>query len=240
MNDLYKDQKQIDGPVECLGLKFPSEQARRDHFLKLLAEKLRDPAFRKTDGFTAGTDDAILAMSDPPYYTACPNPFLEEFISHYSTKYEPASNTRHVEPFTADVSERKNDPIYNAHSYHTKVPHKAIMRYLLHYTQPGDIVLDSFCGTGMMGVAAQLCGDRRVVESMGYRVDAEGMIFERVDDGAKSDWRRVSKLGARRPVLNDLSAIGGFIAYNFNASTNVHALEHETEKVSKRLESNHG
>lgn len=240
MNDLYKDQKQIDGPVECLGLKFPSEQARRDHFLKLLAEKLRDPAFRKTDGFTAGTDDAILAMSDPPYYTACPNPFLEEFISHYSTKYEPASNTRHVEPFTADVSEGKNDPIYNAHSYHTKVPHKAIMRYLLHYTQPGDIVLDSFCGTGMMGVAAQLCGDRRVVESMGYRVDAEGMIFERVDDGAKSDWRRVSKLGARRPVLNDLSAIGGFIAYNFNASTNVHALEHETEKVSKRLESNHG
>ncbi|MCA9561796.1 MAG: hypothetical protein KC583_24790, partial [Myxococcales bacterium] len=240
MNDLYKDQKQMDGPVECLGLKFPSEQARRDHFLKLLAEKLRDPAFRKTDGFTAGTDEAILAMSDPPYYTACPNPFLEEFISHYSTKYEPGSNTRHVEPFTADVSEGKNDPIYNAHSYHTKVPHKAIMRYLLHYTQPGDIVLDSFCGTGMMGVAAQLCGDRRVVESMGYRVDADGMIFERVDDGAKSDWRRVSKLGARRPVLNDLSAIGGFIAYNFNASTNVHALEHETEKVSKRLESNHG
>jgi hypothetical protein len=34
------------------------------------------------------------------------------------------------------VSEGKNDPIYNAHSYHTKVPHKAIMRYILHYNDP--------------------------------------------------------------------------------------------------------
>ena len=23
--------------------------------------------------------------------------------------------------------------------YHTKVPHKAIMRYILHYTEPGDL-----------------------------------------------------------------------------------------------------
>ena len=57
------------------------------------------------------------------------------------------------------MSEGKNDPIYNAHSYHTKVPHKAIMRYILHYTKPGDIVFDGFCGSGMTGVAAQLCGD---------------------------------------------------------------------------------
>src|SRR5690606_23192601 len=72
----------------------------------------------------------------------------------------------HREPFAADVSEGKNDPIYNAHSYHTKVPHKAIMRYILHYTEPGDIVFDGFCGTGMTGVAAQMCGDREVVMSL--------------------------------------------------------------------------
>lgn len=34
---------------------------------------------------------------------------------------------------------------------HTKVPHKAIMRYILHYTMPGDFVLDGFAGTGMTG-----------------------------------------------------------------------------------------
>ena len=44
------------------------------------------------------------------------------------------------------------------HADHTKVPHKAIIRYLLHYTDPGDIVLDGFCGSGMTGVAAQMCG----------------------------------------------------------------------------------
>ena len=52
------------------------------------------------------------------------------------------------EPFAADVSEGKNDPIYNAHTYHTKVPHKAIMRYILHYTKPGDIVFDGFWALG--------------------------------------------------------------------------------------------
>ena len=59
------------GPVECLGQTFTSDNARREHFTKLLAEKLKDPAFRKIEGFPQGTDEAILAMSDPPYYTAC-------------------------------------------------------------------------------------------------------------------------------------------------------------------------
>ena len=76
MNDLYKDQKSASGSVECLGLTFPSDQARREHFLKLLAEKLKDPSFRKIDGFPDGRDEDILLLSDPPYYTACPNPFV--------------------------------------------------------------------------------------------------------------------------------------------------------------------
>ena len=98
-------------------------------------------------------------------------PFIEDFIKHYGKPYDPIG-VYSREPFAADVSEGKNDPIYNAHSYHTKVPHKAIMRYILHYTEPGDLVFDGFCGTGMTGVAAQLCGDRAVVESLGYRVDS--------------------------------------------------------------------
>ena len=31
---------------------------------------------RDVDGFPIGKDDDILALSDPPYYTACPNPYL--------------------------------------------------------------------------------------------------------------------------------------------------------------------
>jgi hypothetical protein len=82
MNDLLKPEQQDTGPVECLGLTFPSEAARREHFLKLLAEKLKDSAFRQQEGFPQGTDEAILAMSDPPYYTACPNPWLADFVKH--------------------------------------------------------------------------------------------------------------------------------------------------------------
>ena len=77
------------GPVECLGMTFPSDDARREHFLKQLAEKLQDPAFRAQEGFPKGTDDAILAMSDPPYYTACPNPWLAEFVEQFGKPYDP-------------------------------------------------------------------------------------------------------------------------------------------------------
>lgn len=176
MSDLFQSHTAESGPVECLGLTFPSDEARHAHFLRRLAEKLSEPEFRSTDGFPLGSDEDILALSDPPYYTACPNPFIEEFIQYYGTAYD-ASTTYSKEPFAADVSEGKNAPIYNAHSYHTKVPHKAVMRYILHYTQPGDLLFDGFCGTGMTGVAAQLCGDRKEVESLGYRVDQDGVTF---------------------------------------------------------------
>lgn len=72
MNDLLHNQPAtIQGPVDCLGQMFPSEGARREHFLNLLREKLRDPAFRKIDGFPVGTAEADLALPDSPYYTAC-------------------------------------------------------------------------------------------------------------------------------------------------------------------------
>ena len=194
------------GSVECLGQTFASEDARRAHFLKLLAEKLKDPEFRKIEGFPIGKDEDILALSDPPYYTACPNPWIGDFIKAYGTAYDP-KKPYHREPFAADVSEGKNHPIYNAHSYHTKVPHRAIMRYLLHYTQPGDVVFDGFCGTGMTGVAAQLCGDRTEVQALGYRIQDDGTILN-------EEGKPFSKLGARRAILSDLAPAATFIAHN--------------------------
>ena len=113
---------------------------------------------RHIEGFPIGTDEDIIALSNAPYYTACPNPFIEEFIRENGTPYDELSDDYHREPFATDVSEGKTDPIYMAHAYHTKVPYKAIMRYILHYTKPGDIVFDGFSGTGMTGVASQMCG----------------------------------------------------------------------------------
>lgn len=216
MNDLFQGASTESNPVECLGQTFPSDAARREHYLKLLAEKLNDPEFRKIEGFPVGTDEAILELSDPPYYTACPNPFIHDFIRYYGRPYDPATPYS-KEPFAADVSEGKNDPIYNAHGYHTKVPHKAIMRYILHYTQPGDVILDGFSGTGMTGVAAQLCGDRASVQSLGYRVEESGEILQEEVQSSEANWVRFSSLGARQAILSDLSPAATFITHNYNS-----------------------
>lgn len=144
--------------VECLGLVFANEEARRVYFADRLRETLLDAVFCKTEGFPIGDIEEIVALSDPPYYTACPNPFFGDMISHYGKAYVPDDGYR-CEPFASDVSVGKNDTIYMAHSYHTKVPHQAILRYILHYTKPGDIVLDGFCGPEKIGVAASLCDD---------------------------------------------------------------------------------
>ena len=136
----------------------------RDDFAQSIKplEELLD-SVRHLDGFPLAADEDILALSDPPYYTACPNPYLNDFIERYSKPYDPDKDDYHRTPFVGDVSEGKNNPIYNAHSYHTKVPHKAIKKFIEHYTEEGDIVFDGFCGSGMTGVAAQLLNRRAIL-----------------------------------------------------------------------------
>jgi len=226
--------------VKCLGLTFATDEARREHFLQKLQELLKDPEFRKIEGFPIGSAEDILALSDPPYYTACPNPFIGDFIKHYGKPYD-STKPYSREPFAVDVSEGKTDPIYKAHSYHTKVPHKAIMRYILHYTEPGDVVFDSFCGTGMTGVAAQMCGDKSLVEALGYRVDKDGIVAQQeTDERGKSVWKPFSRLGVRRAVLNDLSPEATFIAYHYNTAVDAAAFERESKRILKEVESECG
>ena len=236
---LPEEARKPSGPVTCLGMTFENDEARRAHFTEELRKKLQDPEFRKIEGFPIGSDEDILNLSDPPYYTACPNPWITDFIAEWEARQpgQPEGYHYHREPFAADVSEGKNDPIYNAHSYHTKVPHKAIMRYILHYTEPGDIVFDGFCGTGMTGVAAQMCGDRDVVMSLGYQVKQDGTILqEEINEDGKKIWKPFSKLGVRRAVLNDLSPAATFIAYNYNTPVDVATFEKEAKLILKEVE----
>ena len=239
MSDLFQNHAAKSGPVECLGQTFPSDEARREYYLKLLAEKLKDPAFRKIEGFPQGTDDAILALSDPPYYTACPNPFIEDFIQYYGKSYD--SSVQYLkEPFFADVSEGKYDPLYKLHPYHTKVPHRAIMRYILQYTEPGDIVQDAFAGSGATGIAAQLCGNKAIVESLGYKVDSNGVVSrEEIVDG-KESWVPFSKLGARKAILSDLSPVAGFISYVYNTPSDPISFQRDAQKVLRAAEEKYG
>ena len=227
MNDLYQGESHSGEPVECLGRTFSSDGERREYFLAQLAERLKDPAFCKTEGFPQGTDEAILAMSDPPYYTACPNPFLEDFVRLYGKRYDP-SVMYSREPQTIDVSVGKTDPLYKAHSYHTKVPHLAIVPSILHYTEPGDIVLDGFGGSGMTGVAAQWCGSAPAT----YRHELE------------IEWKKqgkdAPKWGSRRVILNDLSPAATFIAANYNLPFNVEAFAKAGKQLLKEVEQEFG
>src|SRR5690625_3584663 len=226
--------KADNGPVVCLGMTFKNDEERREYFREELRKKL--PELKKMEGFPIGDDEDIIALSDPPYYTACPNPWINDFIEEWEESKEKNENIYHRDPYSTDVLEEKSDPLYNAHSYHTKVPHKAIMRYILHYTEPGDIIYDGFGGTGMTGGAAQLCGDIDEVRSLGYEVDDEGISY-RIDNNEKVAF---SKIGRRKAIIGDLSQIASFISYNYNIPMDVDSLLNKSERTLKKIDEKYG
>ncbi|MGI6575722.1 MAG: DNA methyltransferase [bacterium] len=118
------------------------------------------------EGFPQGRDSDILALSDPPFYTLCPNPYLDDFIAAFGRPYNSEVDDYQIPPFVGDVSEGKRGAVYSLHSYHTKIPYKAIMKYIEHYTEAGDIVFDGFCGSGMTGVAAQQLKRRAILSDL--------------------------------------------------------------------------
>lgn len=178
---------------------------------------------RNFAGFPIAKDEDIIALSDTPFYTPCPNPFIGEFIRENGKPYNEAVDNYHREPFAADVSEGKTDPIYMAHTYHTKVPHKAIMRYILHYTKPGDVIFDGFCGTGMTGVAAQMCAS----PDYGIQYTLTGTEHE-------ADW------GKRKAIISDLSPIATFIAANYNKKVDSSLFVKLANELLDRCEMNYG
>lgn len=207
-------------PVTCLGMTFSSDEERREYFRAELRRKL--PELRHIEGFPIGEDEDIIALSDPPYYTACPNPWLNNFIDEWEqekTQLEAGGKrTKDFsvwEPYASDVSEGKNSPIYTAHFYHTKVPHKIVMKYLLHYTQPGDIVIDNFAGTGMTGVACNEMGNESSVKNIG---------------GNNKD------VGIRNCILGDLSLFASFITHNYTFSIDNSAFLKAANNIFNELE----
>jgi DNA modification methylase/predicted RNA-binding Zn-ribbon protein involved in translation (DUF1610 family) len=220
LDNLNPEKEVEQGPVTVFGQTFKNDDERRQFFREELRRRL--PELRKIEGFPIGEDDDIINLSDPPYYTACPNPWLNDFIKQWEEekkelqregKRKPDFEVK--EPYASDVSEGKNNPIYMAHSYHTKVPHPAIMRYILHYTQPGDIVFDGFCGTGMTGVAANLCGSKKDVDALN---------------------EKDIKLGIRHGICSDLSPIATLISASYNLKFNVKEFEKKANAILDQVE----
>lgn len=62
------------------------------------------------------------------------------------------------------------------------------------------------------------------MQALGYRVDAKGVIF---DESGKE----VSKLGARRAVISDLSPAATFISNNYNTLIVLEEFEFEANRI---------
>lgn len=65
---------------------------------------------------------------------------------------------RKAAPLPETITAPRTDPIYNCHSYLTKVPIGAIKPFIEAFTAPGDLVADFFAGSGMIGLAALSTG----------------------------------------------------------------------------------
>ena len=167
-------------PVECLGLTFRNDEARRTHYLsrlregleelhaklgavpytglddavarmaaiehwpmgeeaelRRLAERMRHADLSKDllqrwkdeAGFPHGDIENILNLSDPPWHTACPNPFLGAFVDAAGKPDDP-DEPYSGKPFAVDVSEGKKHSVYRAHGYaglHNQPPDPPVM-----------------------------------------------------------------------------------------------------------------
>ena len=215
----------FEGPDSLFGFNGASNEGDRNAALAAAREELRRrlPELRKLPGCPTGSDDDIIAMSYPPYYTACPNPFIADWLN----ALERPSDEGRVDPgpFASDVSVGKGNAFYKAHSYPTKVPHPAIMRFILHYTKPGDVVLDGFAGTGMTGVAAQACGspDPETKAKIEAELGKDNVVW-----------------GTRRAILGALGPSATFISAGLNLPVDAKRFDAASEQMLERFEREYG
>ncbi len=112
---------------------------------------------KATPGQSSMFHRSVPAMPEG-YYSAGPNPNLSRFVQEHATPYDPAADDYATPPFDLPITTTKATAIYNMHTYWSKKPHDAIQQYIRHYTQPGDLVLDPFCGSGGTALAALMEG----------------------------------------------------------------------------------
>ena len=101
-----------------------------------------------------------ISMPEGYYSGDKPNPNLKKFVEDRLKEhpYDPEKDDYNVPAFDKPIETTKATAIYNMHTYWSKKPHDAIRQYIRHYTKPGDLVLDPFCGSGGTALAALMEG----------------------------------------------------------------------------------
>ncbi|MBL3538351.1 DNA methyltransferase [Aminivibrio sp.] len=108
--------------------------------------------------------ETIPEMPEGYYSGDQPNPNLRAFVEQHlqENPYDPETDDYDAPPFDKAIETTKATAIYNMHTYWSKKPHDAIRQYIRHYTKPGDLVLDPFCGSGGTALAA-LMEERKAI-----------------------------------------------------------------------------
>jgi DNA modification methylase len=98
------------------------------------------------------------------YFGDKPNPNLKAFVEKHVAEhpFDPITDNYDVNAFDKPIQTTKATAIYNMHTYWSKKPHDAIIQYIKHYTQPGDLILDPMCGSGSTALAALMTGRKAV------------------------------------------------------------------------------
>ena len=120
---------------------------------------------KKKDTLTPSMFKSSVPKMPEGYYSGDkPNPNLRAFVEQHlkENPYDPETDDYDVPAFDKPIETTKATAIYNMHTYWSKKPHDAIREYIRHYTEPGDLVLDPFCGSGGTALAALMEGRKAV------------------------------------------------------------------------------
>lgn len=107
----------------------------------------------------------IPKMPEGYYSGDKPNPNLRAFVEAHLLErpYDPETDKYDVPPFDHPITlDKRKSASMDLHIYWSKKPHDAIRQYIRHYTKPGDLVLDPFCGSGGTALAALMEGRKAI------------------------------------------------------------------------------
>lgn len=118
----------------------------------------------------------------------------------------------------------RNGPIFNSHSYPTKINPDAIVPFILAHTKPGNIIFDGFAGSGVTGIAATLCSN----PDLKLKTSVESIL------GSQVSW------GARDAILYDISELATFISDSILTPPNARQFSKAAKEVLTTLEKEWG
>src|SRR6266487_2499371 len=82
-----------------------------------------------------------------------------------------------LQPIQRTVEAKPHRPVYRMHRYFARRPYSVFAELVRHYSKPGEVILDPFCGGGVT-VVEGLLQNRRVI---GFDVNPLAVFISRME-----------------------------------------------------------